>query len=866
MEVVIPPRDHGASTYRYEWDENGAVTNISRVASEERTGSSGLRSRAGSSSQNSHKKTHNHGRSRGARQTVQWPFQSSATITTTNMTETTTPISPVVPMSAFHDLRRATWQIPGNRIRDSQYTVDPTIVPDYVANFIRGETPETLARKKNDSRLAERDVGVVSGAGAGDNRNLRSRAAAFDGFPDLDVGDGMHSFNSNSRLVDGSGNGGLEAGTGGSSRRRGGCLGRFTNGGWRSGVELNALLALLIFVVGLVCLVWAVASSKMLLGGGGDATVFAGSCEAASRVSWGLHALVNVLGLAVLAGANYVYQVLSSPDRAEVDAAHAKTKWLDIGIPSLRNLAHISTLRVLVALVLVLTAVLTQIIYNAVIFTSQTGVGYNLVVVSQPFLSGAQFSNASSNNDGGLSRVEILALQDQASRNQLVRMSTPDCLGRFAGSLEPEFRAVVMVTGQGSADSSLVQTRSPTPGGSNPDARSVSPNAAGDVQFCLAQRRAAGEHACRVDLNGSLLGVVALLNLITVIFTVLAFLKTADFRPLATLGDAVSSFLRDPDATTTDACLMTKTDVWQHRWGLREAKYWVPATHYWFQSASLPRWAFVAVVWAGLAGASAAALGIGLRNAPVESALSTLGSAAPTAVYALPASIPASAAALVAAVPQLLLGVLYLAVNALLTTMYLSHESSLHALAEPRPLRVSSAPRGAQTTSFYLTLPRPASWVLAALFAGMGFVLSQSVFVVAGATATGGNNASLPDVVALGFSGTGLLALLAALVVLAAGALGLGLRRAPAAVMVNGQALGNPLVLDAGSCSAVVSARCQPLRDVEGEAGGVGDEDADLDERPLCWGVVRQTAGMVVSHCTYSARGVERLDMSRAYA
>ncbi|KAL8391994.1 hypothetical protein RB595_002271 [Gaeumannomyces hyphopodioides] len=844
MEVVIPPRDHGASTYR--------------VAPEERTGSGGLRSRAGSSGQNSNKKTHNHGRSRGARQTVQWPFQSSATITTTNMTETTTPISPVVPMSAFHNMRRATWQIPGNRVRDSQYTVDPTIVPDYVANFIRGETPETLARKKNDSRLAERDVDVVSGEG--NNRNLRSRAAAFDGFPDLDVGDGMHSFNSNSRLVNSSGNGGLEAGTGGSSRRRGGCLGRFTNGGWRSGVELNALLALLIFVVGLACLVWAVASSKILVGGGGDATVFAGSCEAASRVSWGLHALVNVLGLALLAGASYVYQVLSSPDRAEVDAAHAKAKWLDIGIPSLRNLAHISTLRVFVALVLVVTAVLTQIIYNAVIFTSQTGVGYNLVVVSQPFLSGAQFSNASSNNDGGLGRVEILALQDQASRNQLVRMSTADCLGRFAGSLEPEFRAVVMVTGQGSSDSSLVQTRSPTPGGSNPDARSVAPNAASDVQFCLAQRRAAGEHACRVDLNGSLLGVVALLNLITVLFTVLAFLKTADFRPLATLGDAVSSFLRDPDATTTDACLMTKTDVWQRRWGLREAKYWVPATHYWFQSASLPRWAFVAVVWAGLTGASTAALSIGLRSAPVESALSTLGSAAPTAVYALPASMPASAAALVAAVPQLLLGVLYLAVNALLTTMYLSHESSLHALAEPRPLRVSSAPRGAQTTSFYLTLPRPASWVLAALFAGMGFVLSQSVFVVAGAT-TG--NASRPDVVALGFSGTGLLALLAALVVLAAGALGLGLRRAPAAVMVNGQALGNPLVLDAGSCSAVVSARCQPLRDAE---GGVGDEDADLDERPLCWGVVRQTAGMVVSHCTYSARGVERLDMSRAYA
>lgn len=492
------------------------------------------------------------------------------------------------------------------------------------------------------------------------------------------------------------------------------------------------------------------------------------------------------------------------------------------------------------------------------------GVGYNLIVVSEPFLSGAQFSNASSNNDGGLGRVEILALQEQASRGQLGRMSTADCLGRFTGSLEPEFSAVLMVTGQGSIDSSLVQTRSPAPGRGNPDARSVVPNAASDVQFCLAQRRAAGQHACNVGLNGSLLGVVALLNLVTVLFTVLAFLKTADFRPLATLGDAISSFLRDPDATTTNSCLMTKTDVWQRRWGLREAKYWVPATHYWFQSVSLPRWAFVAVIWAGLAGVAAAALGMGLRSAPVESALSALGSASPAAVYALPASLPASVAGLVAAVPQLLLGVLYLATNALLTTMFLSHESSLHALAAPRALRVSSTPRGAQTTSFYLTLPRPASWVLATLFAAMGFVLSQSVFVVAGSTTTTTETTGRPDVVALGFSGTGLVVLLTTLVALAAGTLGLGLRRAPAAVTVNGQALGNPLVLDAGSCSAVVSARCQPLRTPEG--GVTGDEDADLDERPLCWGVVRQTVGMVVSHCTYSARGVERLDMSRAYA
>ena len=30
MEVIIPPRDHKPSTYRYTWDENGEVQKVER--------------------------------------------------------------------------------------------------------------------------------------------------------------------------------------------------------------------------------------------------------------------------------------------------------------------------------------------------------------------------------------------------------------------------------------------------------------------------------------------------------------------------------------------------------------------------------------------------------------------------------------------------------------------------------------------------------------------------------------------------------------------------------------------------------------------------------------------------------------------
>lgn len=38
-------------------------------------------------------------------------------------------------------------------------------------------------------------------------------------------------------------------------------------------------------------------------------------------------------------------QCLSAPTRKEVDEAHAKGKWLDIGVPSVRNLTSIPKLR-----------------------------------------------------------------------------------------------------------------------------------------------------------------------------------------------------------------------------------------------------------------------------------------------------------------------------------------------------------------------------------------------------------------------------------------------------------------------------------------------------------------------------------------
>jgi hypothetical protein len=278
---------------------------------------------------------------------------------------------------------------------------------------------------------------------------------------------------------------------------------------------------------------------------------------------------------------------------------------------------------------------------------------------------------------------------------------------------------------------------------------------------------------------------------------------------------------------------------------------------------SYPRWIATFSIWIISAGRAAAGLAYTLTFDPAAR-LSPFGTPSPHALIPLPPTTPAAAAAVIASLPQLFLALLYLATNSLLTTYYLSHESSLFATGPPRPLRVSADPAGAQHSSLYLTLPRPISWALMALFMGMSFVLSQSFFAVAvnlvevplsGNTLHEITASGAPPIIALGLSGVGLLTLLAALVVLAVGVVGLGLRRAPPVGLVNGEMCGNPMVLPAGSCSAVLSARCHPLAREKG-----------LWRKPVMWGVVRDGAGFGASHCGFTAGRAGEVGAGRNYA
>ena len=69
--------------------------------------------------------------------------------------------------------------------------------------------------------------------------------------------------------------------------------------------------------------------------------MYQGNCSKVKNLDTALTIVINMLSILLLTGSNYTMQYLSSPIRTELDRAHSRGRWLDIGVPTMRNLLWI---------------------------------------------------------------------------------------------------------------------------------------------------------------------------------------------------------------------------------------------------------------------------------------------------------------------------------------------------------------------------------------------------------------------------------------------------------------------------------------------------------------------------------------------
>ena len=115
-----------------------------------------------------------------------------------------------------------------------------------------------------------------------------------------------------------------------------------------------SLISVLIFLINLSC----TAVFKAKWGSDSDInTLYQGDCSKTEKISTGLHVIINLLSTLLLGASNLCMQLLAAPTRSEIDRAHQKFIWLDIGAPSFRNLRHVGRERLVICAVLGISSI-----------------------------------------------------------------------------------------------------------------------------------------------------------------------------------------------------------------------------------------------------------------------------------------------------------------------------------------------------------------------------------------------------------------------------------------------------------------------------------------------------------------------------
>ena len=659
--------------------------------------------------------------------------------------------------------------------------------------------------------------------------------------------------------------------------------------GWRVGVAVCASTATLVLIINISLTIWA--SAKIGLSDG-LATIQDGSCQKTQNLSLWLHLAINALSTALLAASNYCMQCLSSPTREEIDQAHSHNKWLDIGVPSVRNLRNIARRRIVLWWLLAFSGIPLHLLYNSAIFSTLSSQKYSIYVASNEITSGVDINwtaPTSVYTEDGLRNGVFAEVYQSTSSWQ--NLSIGACVQAYGRSFVSSRSDVLAMTSKLNATdpvrffeladtfedithsngvtyrwmcSAYQNLQWSNSGVASCDLDNLYKQIASDwslcvanagnncypIQYCLS--KSIEEH-CRLQLSLLLMCIVISCNSIKAVCMYL-FLKHQKHPPLVTLGDAIESFLQHRDLSTENLCLADRSAFVFKNWhdyrsGL--TRKYVRRSHSWFASASRTRWLTCNILCILTLLVAGILLSLGLQNQYLSSKsishLWGLGFGAVTSESLVGWNQPGSGGlllnVLLANSPQALLSFLFLTYNGLYTCMLLANEWSDYA-HERKPLRVTD-PVGEQRSTYRLQIPYKYGIPLTVLSGVLHWLVSQSLFLVRVASYDSQGEEDASEIInTMGYSCIAIITvIILGTIVIAVGILN-GFRR---------YRPGMPLV---GSCSAAISAACHPP-----------GEDVDAATLPVLWGALShpQEDG-TVGHCCFTSLETSPPVEGEAYA
>ena len=325
-------------------------------------------------------------------------------------------------------------------------------------------------------------------------------------------------------------------------------------------------------------------------------------------------------------------QCLSSPTRSEIDKAHGQRMWLDIGVPSVRNLRKLSTTRIVLWWLLATSSIPLHLLYNSAVFSTLSTHRYDAFLVTSDFLDGAAFNVTAVFPTLGNGTFNLQNKLQAYNNNQtsFVKLENEKCVETYTAPILSANSDLLLVSSNLHATNSLLSAILAADSQfiselkyeyenrnifcllelicdhdygavTNPQNLSfhtsdllwssdghVNGTTLGlsYIDYCLS--KPVVEH-CKLQLSVTIMIVVIICNMIKTACTITILWKQ-DPEPLVTLGDAIASFLDRPDVTTQRNCMAGRTRFEDSKhWGPLLCR-WDPKRSHWFRAASRRRW------------------------------------------------------------------------------------------------------------------------------------------------------------------------------------------------------------------------------------------------------------------------------------
>jgi hypothetical protein len=222
---------------------------------------------------------------------------------------------------------------------------------------------------------------------------------------------------------------------------------------WKVGVASAALLCTAVLFTNLTVTIWAGLHFGQQ---GGIGTAYIGSCDIVTSWNFWLHIFINALGSAILSASNYTMQCVTSPTRKECDRAHVCSDWLDIGIPSVRNLSRIGWQWRWLWTLLALSSIPIHLLFNAAVFKTLDHNDYRVVQAKAKYLENSSSMELSPESelydDAWKSRARTVQDAYFANRSSFVRMSPGECITTYALPFLSGHAHIILITSETSVE------------------------------------------------------------------------------------------------------------------------------------------------------------------------------------------------------------------------------------------------------------------------------------------------------------------------------------------------------------------------------------------------------------------------------